>query len=118
MLAKAKRGMKFDNPRNNTWILKPTNDLSAAGSQMEQIAQKATMYLERVKSEHPQTPWALLAGRELSVPLGWKWTESYTDLDPPPNRPQVAVNSPAQRPQDEQPRVLPKPPERRPVPRL
>jgi hypothetical protein len=118
MLAKAKRGMKFDNPRNNTWILKPTNDLSAAGSQMEQIAQKATMYLERVKNEHPQTPWALLAGRELSVPLGWKWTETYTDLDPPPNRPQVAVNSPIQRPRDEQPRVLPKPLERRPVPRL
>jgi hypothetical protein len=33
------------------------------------------MYLNRVIKEHPGTPWAYLAHRELTTPLGWKWTE-------------------------------------------
>lgn len=40
------------------------------------------MYLQRVVDDHPGTPWAMLAERELAVPLGWKWRESYTDLSP------------------------------------
>ena len=33
--------------------------------------------------EHPATPWALLAQRELKDPLGFKWVETYV---PPPPR--------------------------------
>jgi len=32
--------------------------------------------LKRVVSEHPNTPWALLAQRELKDPLGFKWVET------------------------------------------
>jgi hypothetical protein len=119
MLAKAKRGIKFQNPKNNTWVLDQTDNYEAVSSQMEQIAKKANAYLRRVLAEHPGTPWAYLASQELREPLGWKWTEAFTDLRPPANNPTVAVNvnRPAPR-RDEQPRMLRKPPERRPVPRL
>ena len=32
--------------------------------------------------EHPDTPWAMLAKRELDTPLGWEWKEEFTDLSP------------------------------------
>jgi hypothetical protein len=31
--------------------------------------------LQRVIDEHPNTPWAMMADRELQTPIGWKWTE-------------------------------------------
>ena len=33
--------------------------------------------LRRVVDDHPATPWALLAERELKDPLGFKWMETY-----------------------------------------
>jgi hypothetical protein len=81
MLAKAKRGMNFENEKNNTWVLKPDDEISV-GSQMEKMAEQARMYLQRVVDEHPSTPWALLASRELAEPVGWKWAEEFTDLAP------------------------------------
>ena len=32
--------------------------------------------------EHPDTPWALLAQRELKHPLGFKWMEWYVPARP------------------------------------
>ena len=43
------------------------------------------MYLSRVIKEHPETPWALLAQRELGQPLGWQWKEGRMVI--PQNRP-------------------------------
>jgi hypothetical protein len=80
MLAAAKRGLKFKDEKNNTWILKPADEVSV-GSQLERTAAKAREYLERVAAEHPETPWAYLAQKELETPIGWKWEEEYT---PPP----------------------------------
>ena len=33
--------------------------------------------LQRVVTEHPGTPWALLAQRELKDPFGFRWVETY-----------------------------------------
>jgi len=113
MLAKAKRGMAFTDPKNNTWQLVPSADLSQAGSQLEMLAKKAKFYLERVVQDHPGTPWAFLAEQELNTPFGWQWRESFTDLSPPPARRPATNNNnnPPARPQNEQPRRIdpPKP---------
>lgn len=114
MLAQAKRGMNPKDPKDNTWTLY-VSDRVSVGSQWEALANRARMYLQRVVSEHPETPWALLAEKELATPLGWAWDESYTPLDPPPAM-NMANNIPL--PRDDQPRMLERPPPLRPVPRL
>ena len=84
MLALIKTKLKFDKPkdkntpRNNTWVLHPADTIET-GSQDAKLLAKAKSYLERVVQEHPDTPWAMLAARELETPLGWKWTQDYTE---------------------------------------
>jgi len=82
MLASAKRGLKFKEEKNNTWKLEPADEISV-GSQHEKMADRARMYLNRVINDHPGTPWAMLAQRELKDKIGWKWVEEFTDLTPP-----------------------------------
>jgi hypothetical protein len=118
MLAAAKRGLKPKDPKNNTWVLVPSEEITT-GSQYQKMAEKAKMYLERVVNDHPNTPWALLASKELEQPLGWKWTEEFTDLTPPPRA--MAPNNnnnnvPPPAPASEQ-RMMLKRPELRPVPK-
>ncbi|HBE71852.1 MAG TPA: hypothetical protein DDW52_27225, partial [Planctomycetaceae bacterium] len=118
MLAKAKRGIKFEDERNNTWVLRPSNDISV-GSRLEKDAEQARELLDHVATEHRGTPWGLLASRELSAPIGWEWVEDFTDLNPPQrnNRPNNNNNVP--RPgRDDQARMLQRPPPSRPVPKL
>ncbi len=115
MLAKAKRGMNFENPKNNTWVLVPSNDISAS-IRLSKEAEKATDLLRHVIEKHKGTPWALLAQHEGSIPIGWKWVEDYTELDPPPRQRNVNVNPPP--PPDDQRRMLPPPPPKRPLPKL
>jgi hypothetical protein len=64
----------FTKKGNNQWTLKPA---SAANSVLEikKKATKAQLYLKRVIDQHPGTPWADLAERELSQPMGWEWVE-------------------------------------------
>jgi hypothetical protein len=76
------------------------------------------MYLQRVLREHPGTPWALLARTELATPLHWKWDEQFTDLSPPPPRPEPAVNRLPRGARDDRPRVVAPPPPKRPPPKL
>jgi hypothetical protein len=115
MLAKAKRGMVFEDAKNNTWILQPTDEISV-GSKYEKDADLARTLLKQVVEQHQGTPWALVAERELKRPIGWTWKETYTDLNPPPP-PAPADNPPPPPPppppaQDEQARMLAKPPMR------
>jgi hypothetical protein len=79
ILAKAKSGMAFQDPKNDTWILAPDNEITV-GSAWEKMSAEAHEILERVKREHPGTPWAALADEELKQPLGWKWREAFTDV--------------------------------------
>jgi hypothetical protein len=114
ILAKAKQGMRFTDPKNDTWRLVPTDQVTVS-STLEKQAAAARQYLERVVAEHPQTPWALLAEKELKQPLGWKWEEMFTGVNAPR---QVAGNNNApRRPQDDKARMLPRP-EKRPAPKL
>jgi hypothetical protein len=92
MLAAAKRGLKFKDEKNNTWVLAPADEISV-GSQLEKTAAKAREYLERVVSEHPDTPWSYLAQKELENPIGWKWQEEYTA--PPGSRDGAGNGNPA-----------------------
>jgi hypothetical protein len=102
MLAQAKQGMKFNDPQNDTWELRPA-DLVTTGSALEKDAADAKMYLERVVAEHEGTPWAQDAKRELREPFGWEWREKFNDVAGRIARAQNANNRP--------PRQRPDPPE-------
>ncbi|MFO0939192.1 MAG: vWA domain-containing protein [Pirellulales bacterium] len=118
MLAKAKRGLKFEKEKNNTWVLRPSNEISV-GSKLEKEGQYAVNLLKEVAQKHKGTPWGLLAEIELRNPIGWKWTEDYTDLNPPPpRRNNPPPNNPPPMPRDDQARMLAPPPPKRPVPKL
>ena len=118
MLAQIKTGLKFENAKSNTWVLRPADTIST-GSQAEKLAAKARMYLERVVNEHPDTPWALLAERELKVPIGWKWAETYTKPPEPPSpRPNQVVNNNNNNNPPRPPRPAPTPPPKRAPPKL
>ena len=83
LLALSKTKLQFSKPKNNTWVLKRSDQLSQTGSQNEKLAEKARSFLKRVVEDHPQTPWALLAKRELATPFGWKWGETYREPPKP-----------------------------------
>lgn len=91
MLALIKTKLKFDKPKdkntpqNNTWVLEPADSIET-GSQDAKLLAKAKMYLERVSKDHDGTPWAMLAQRELETPLGWKWSQDYTEPPAPRDR--------------------------------
>jgi uncharacterized protein YegL len=76
----------FKNPKSNAWRLvadskiRTNPKLAAAGDQARQL-------LEQVRKDHPGTPWALLAERELKDPLGFRWEETYIPPPPPPREP-------------------------------
>ena len=118
MLAMSKLKLKFTNEKNNTWLLRPDDSIST-GSAAQKLADKAKMYLERVVKEHPGTPWAMLAERELRTPIGYRWEEKFTE---PPKPPQPRMNNnnppPNPNPRVPQPRqnAMPKP--KRQPPRL
>ena len=118
MLALAKTRLKFASPKNNTWLLEASDRLSDTGSQNEKLAAKARSYLTRVVKDHPKTPWALLAKRELQTPFGWRWKETYTKPpEPRENRPRN--NNGFANPRNPRPRENMEPPkQRRAVPKL
>ena len=104
MLARAKFGMQFQRPKSDTWVLRPS-DVVNVGSRTEKFAEQAHEYLRRVIEDHPGTPWAFLAKRELGQPLGYAWDEIHTGInDPPKPRPPGNNNSPM--PRDDKPRSL------------
>jgi hypothetical protein len=114
LLAQAKRGMAFKDGNNNTWILEPSDDITV-DSRLAKTAERAREYLQRVIDEHPDTPWALLARRELDTPFGWTWYEEYTDLTP---RPRGGGGGGDGRGRDDVRRVIDRGPPKRAVPKL
>ncbi len=116
MLAKLKRGMLFEKPKNNTWVIAPAEEISV-GSKWEREAELAKELLTAVVTDHPNTPWALLAESELKSPIGWKWNEEFTDLSPPKVMTPGNNNNNAPPPKDDQKRMLDRAP-KRPVPKL
>jgi hypothetical protein len=112
-LAKAKFGMKFQNPTSDTWVLEPSNDV-AADAVIGKLAAQANELLEGVLRQHAGTPWALLAGEELRIPLGYRWIEATTGVnDPPPMNGNVNGNNmPRPRPDDQRRKLEPPKPSR------
>jgi hypothetical protein len=64
----------FEKPDSNRWRLVQSQEISG-GPPVRKLAKKAEDYLNRVINEHPGTPWAMIAQRELNTPLGWEWQE-------------------------------------------
>jgi hypothetical protein len=67
---------KFSNPRSNAWRLAPDTEIRYSKNAAA-AAREADTLLRRVVQDHPATPWALLAQRELKDPLGFKWVVTY-----------------------------------------
>jgi hypothetical protein len=66
--------------KTNHWIFKPSKKLGA-GAVSKKLAADAARLLKRTIDDAPDTPWALLAQRDLSIPLGFDVIQKY---DPPP----------------------------------
>jgi hypothetical protein len=79
LLAQAKQGLKFQSEGNDTWELAPI-DTANISSALAKDAETAKKYLERVVADHPDTPWAYDAQRELMLPLSWRWQESFSNI--------------------------------------
>jgi hypothetical protein len=116
MLAKAKQGMKFEDDRSDTWILRPSDTIET-GSTLAKTAEAARSYLTRVTTEHANTPWAHLAERELRTPLGWSWGERFAGVRQPQAQ-QLAVNNAPASPANDQARQAPPQKPRRDPPAL
>ncbi len=115
MLAKAKRGMVFEKPKNNTWVLEASDEISV-GSKWESEADTARNLLKGVVQEHEGTPWALMAKQELAAPIGWVWKEEFTDPNPPAAM-GAGNNNNNPPPKDDQKKMLNQAP-KRPLPKL
>lgn len=74
MLAILKQGKSFSDPKSTRWVLEPADEI-AASSALDKMAKNSRVYLKRVVAEHPGTPWAAVAERELRYPAGWKFVE-------------------------------------------
>ena len=81
LLAEAKLGMKTERQESNQWELVHTEESIKGNSSVEKSFKLAKMYLNRVVSENPGTPWALVASEELKTPMGYKWMEGYLEPD-------------------------------------
>jgi hypothetical protein len=94
---------KFSNPKFNAWRLAPDENIQYS-EKAAVAAREAQTLLRRVIEDHPATPWALLAERELKNPLGFKWVENFVQP-----RPRGSDNAAAQR--KNKPANMAKPPE-------
>jgi hypothetical protein len=92
------------------------NTMLGSNAALEKLAEHGRMYLTRVVSEHPGTPWALLAEKELKQPFGWTWKEGHTGVNAPKVAANGGNNSPRP-PRNDRPNQIPRP-ERRPPPKL
>jgi hypothetical protein len=91
---------KFTRPKSNAWRMAPDTEVHLKDKEIE-MAKEARALLERVMTDHPGTPWALLAQRELKDPLGLKWVETYV-APPPPRRDNDGGNNAPNRPMPRQ----------------
>jgi hypothetical protein len=100
---------KFQKPDSNAWRLVPDEEIHYS-DKAAAAAAEAKSLLKRVVEEHPGTPWALLAKRELKDSFGFKWVETYV-------QPVERNNNPAE---PKKKKAMPKPAPMKPaeLPRL
>jgi hypothetical protein len=81
---------KFHKPDSNAWRLVPDEQIHYSDKAAAAAAEAKSM-LERVVEQHPGTPWALLAQRELIDPFGITWVETHVN---PVDRPRKTAEVP------------------------
>jgi hypothetical protein len=93
---------KFAKEGSNAWRLVPDEEIHYS-DKAAAAGKEATALLKRVVADHPGTPWALLAQREVKDPFGFKWVETFV---PPRPKPQESAakkaapkNNPAPKPE-------------------
>jgi hypothetical protein len=75
MLAAMKASPRsFAKAENNMWKLVASKEIET-GPQLKKAAEQSRTYLKRVIDEHPGTPWASMAEKELAMDMGWSWAE-------------------------------------------
>lgn len=108
------KGANFVEEKSNRWTFKPTDKISYSSTN-EKWADEAKRLLERCIDQNPDTPWALLAARELEHGFGFEIAERFEPPPPPPMRnanpnPNPPPPPPMQpRRRTEQPNMIPKP---------
>ena len=117
MLAKAKRGMPFTTPQNNTWTLVASDEVSVS-SKLEKEAELARKLMKDISTTHPGTPWAFLAAKELEHSIGWSWKDSKTDLETEAKMQKGNNNNNPRLRDDEKAKMLKPPAPKRPIPKL
>ena len=68
--------------KSNHWNFKPSRKMGS-GAAMRKLALEAERLLKRAIDDAPNTPWGLLAQRDLSIPMGFEVVQRF---DPPPKR--------------------------------
>lgn len=84
------------NTHSNHWIFHPSPDVKNSGVASKKGAQLAVELLNRVVTEAPGTPWAIMAARELQYPLGIRVEERF--IPPPAPASQSKAQPAAQKP--------------------
>jgi hypothetical protein len=94
--------LKFSKPGSNAWRLAPDEEVHYS-EKAAAAGKEARVLLKRVVDDHPGTPWALLAQRELKDAFGFKWVETTAPPRPKPNeaaaKKAMPKNNPAQKPE-------------------
>ena len=92
----------------NHFIFRPSRELTYAPSLRKQVG-VAEGYLQRVISEAPGTPWAVMAARELRDGFGIKLIERFIPPAPPAPKNKETKAKPAPKFANEQKKVATKP---------
>jgi len=71
--------LPFERENSNEWVLRAAAE-SDAGGAVKKLTRQSREFLLRVIDEHPGTPWARLAEKELATPLGWEWKERNNEV--------------------------------------
>ena len=104
VLAEMKSSPKvFEKKDSNSWSLQADHEISG-GAPVKKLAKLAAEYLARVVDEHPGTPWAEIARRELETPMGWKWVEGKIYIPTPESEAERRRNPQFQREEQERQR--------------
>ncbi len=80
--------------KSNHWTFKPSKKLGA-GAVSKKLGDEAARLLKRTIDDAPDTPWALLAQRDLSIPFGFEVVQKF---DPPPKPAEQKAAKPGKKP--------------------
>jgi hypothetical protein len=72
-IAQIKQGKRPGKPTDSIWTMVPSASFSS-DSTIDKLVKQSRKYLEQVVKDHPETPWAFMAQRELNGTMcGWEW---------------------------------------------